>query len=102
MKHDFFQLAKICFAKIYPIKVVRKTRSLLHYLYFYFCVGSDEMGFLIPEITRLPNLQGYLDGTSNFKYLRKKKNDDMNAKLLRFFEDPSLCFYRNKQFEGYQ
>ena len=86
-----------------PYKVVRKTSSLLHFLCFCFCVGTDEMGFNIPEITRLSNLQGYLDGTSNFKELRKKKNDDKNANLLlRFFEDPSLCFYRNKQFKSHQ
>lgn len=64
--------------------------------------GNDEAGYNIPEITPLTELQDYLDGTFDFKKLKKKMHDGVNDKLLRFFDDPSLCLYRNRQFIGYQ
>ena len=65
---------------------------------FLFLGGED--GYNIPEVTQLDKLKEYLYGEPmQVADLDNKKSDD---KILRFYEDPSLCFYRNKRFMMYK
>ncbi|XP_066917442.1 uncharacterized protein [Clytia hemisphaerica] len=64
--------------------------------------GGDSDGYNIPEVAELPDLKKHLKDVELVKGLKKEMHNKNNERLLRFFEDASLCMYRSKEYLAYQ